>query len=419
MKLMKAVVVFLVVALLAVPASAEFEFPEFDLGGKTVNMWFFHEFEHPERIAEAEELFNVKISLPQVNWETQAETYMSRLLAGDSDYDIWYASNQYAIPIMKDGAFYAMNTVLPEEYFDNFDPHLRSIIDNLNLDGNIYAFHSKDSALNDMNFFIWNKTLFEREGLPDLEEAYYNDEWTWDLVTDIAIKATKDTDGDGVIDQYAFSEVVAAPFILSNGGRVVEQDENGRWVFGLDSEASLDALQQLYEWGHVHQVVDGDWFQTEFREGKRAFAVMPGWMLWSLPDEMDDEYGILPYPKGPNSEYYVNPTDVLNAFYLPANSAEPLAMAAIVDFVTAEADDYFYEVIEGQILGQAPDRVSAEIMEASIMNWDGEFDLIRAFTGESTLDETVWAILAGEKTPAQAMLEIRPQMQALIDDLLN
>ena len=419
MRLMKAVVVFLLVALMAIPASAEFVFPEFDLGGKTVNLWLWFEYEEKEIIAEAEELFNVKIELPQVGWEQQAETYMSRLLAGDSEYDIWYGSHQYAIPLMKDGAFYAMNTILPQEYFDGLHPHLNAMIDHLNLDGNNYAFHSLNSALNDMNFFVWNKTLFEREGLPDLEDAYFNDEWTWDLITEIAIKVTRDTDGDGEIDQYAFAEVVAAPFILSNGGRVVEQDENGKWVFALDSDAALEALEQLHEWTHVHQVVEGDWFQTQFREGKRAFAVMPAWMLWNLSNEMDDEYGILPYPKGPNSEYYASSTDVLNTFYIPANSANPLAMAAIVDFITPHKDDYFYEEVEGQILGQAPDRVSAEIMEDCFMNWNGEFDLIRGFTGESILDEAVWAILAGEKTPAQAMSEIKQQMQAQIDDLLN
>jgi len=80
MRLMKAVVVFLLVALMAIPASAEFVFPEFDLGGKTVNLWLWFEYEEKEIIAEAEELFNVKIELPQVGWEQQAETYMSSFL---------------------------------------------------------------------------------------------------------------------------------------------------------------------------------------------------------------------------------------------------------------------------------------------------------------------------------------------------
>ncbi|HHU61571.1 MAG: hypothetical protein QM401_10335 [Bacillota bacterium] len=419
MKLMKAVVVFLVVALLAVPASAEFDFPEFDLGGKTVNIWCWYDIELDERIAEVEEMFNVKIATPQVEWERQSESYMSRLLAGDSEYDIWYASHEFAIPIMKDGAFYPMNTILPEEYFENADPHLKAMIDNLILDGNIYAFNSMHSAMNDMSFFVWNKSLFEREGLPDLEEAYYNDEWTWELATEIAIKATRDTDGDGIVDQYGFSEVYPWSFVLSHGATVVKQDDSGKWVFSLDDDDALEALQQLYEWSHVNQVVEGDWFQTPFREGKRAFANMPAWMLWSLADEIDDEYGVLPYPKGPSNDYYVAPTEVLNMFYIPANSANPLAMAAIVDHLMPEADDYFYDVIEGQILGQAPDRASAEIMEDAILNWDGQFDIVRGFAGATILEEALWSILSGEKTPAQGMSEVKQQIQAAVDDLLN
>ncbi len=106
-------------------------------------------------------------------------------------------------------------------------------------------------------------------------------------------------------------------------------------------------------------------------------------------------------------------------FYIPANSANPLAMAAIVDHLMPEADDYFYDVIEGQILGQAPDRASAEIMEDAILNWDGQFDIVRGFAGATILEEALWSILSGEKTPAQGMSEVKQQIQAAVDDLLN
>lgn len=410
----------LLVMLFTLPVGAEFEFPEFDLGGRTVSLWCWYDIGIPEKVAEAEELFNVKIELPQFGWDQATDTFMSRLLSGESENDIWYMSHQFAVPIMKDGAFYPMQKVLPEGYFDGMYPSLKAMVDNLIIDGNIYAFHSMHSAMNDMVFFIWNKTLFAREGFPDLNEAYARGEWTWELATDIAIKATRDTDGDGIIDQYGFSEVYAWPFVLAHGATVVEQDEaTGKWIFAMNNEPSLQALQQIYEWNHVHQVASGDWNQTPFREGKRAFANMPAWMLWALPGEMDDEYGILPYPKGPNNEENAAPTDVLNMFYIPANSFDPLAVAAIVDFLMADPDDYYYDVIDNQIVGQAPDPESAQIMENAINQWDGQFDLVRGFAGASILDAAMGAIISGEKTPAQAMSEIRPQMQAAIDDLLN
>lgn len=412
------VVVFLLVGLVVLPASASV-FPEIDLGGATVHLWCWYDIGIPELIAEAEELFNCKIELSMVGWETQTDTYMSRLLSGDSEYDIWYVSHSAAIPIMKDGAFFPMEAILPEGYLESHDPHVQAMIASVQLDDHVYAFHTMHSAMNDMTFFVWNKTLFEREGLPDLEEAYYNGDWTWDLATEIAIKATRDTDGDGIIDQYGFSEVYAWPFVLAHGASVVKKNpDTGRWEFAMSDEPALQALQQVYEWNHVHGVAQGDWNQTPFREGKRAFANMPAWMLWNLPNEMDDVYGILPFPKGPNNDYYTASTDLINMFYIPANSANPLAMAAIVDFLMGDPEDYFYNVIENQILGQAPDRTSAEVMEEAIMNWEGQFDLTRGNMG-SLLDDAIWTIISGEKTPAQAMSEIAPQAQAAIDDLLN
>jgi multiple sugar transport system substrate-binding protein len=419
MKLLRSlVVVCLLVGLFVAPAAA-WEFPEIDLGGATVYLWCWYDIGMSELIAEAEELFNCKIELPLVSWEGQTDTYMSRLLAGDSEYDIWYVSHSSAIPIMRDGAFYPMDEVLPPEYFERLDPHVQAMINAVKLDEHIYAFLTMHSAMNDMTFWVWNKTLFEREGLPDLEEAYYNGEWTWELATEIAIKATRDTDGDGIVDQYGFSEVYAWPFVLAHGGTVVKQNpDTGRWEFAMNDEPALQALQQIYEWNHVHGVAEGDWNQTPFREGKRAFANMPAWMLWALPNEMDDEYGILPPPKGPNNDDYSTSTDLINMFYIPANSADPLAMAAIVDFLMGDPEDYWYNVIENQIVGQAPDRVSAEVMEDAIVLWDGQFDLTRGNMG-TLLDDAIWTIISGEKTPAQAMSEIAPQAQAAIDDLLN
>src|SRR5690554_7609427 len=63
---------------------------------------------------------------------------------------------------------------------------------------------------------------------------------------------SRDTDGDGIIDQYGFSEVYAWPFVLAHGASVVKKNpDTGCWEFAMSDEPALQALQQVYEWNHV------------------------------------------------------------------------------------------------------------------------------------------------------------------------
>ncbi|NLU41199.1 MAG: hypothetical protein GXX08_03240, partial [Firmicutes bacterium] len=73
-------------------------------------------------------------------------------------------------------------------------------MDSFSFRGEKYAIAATDRT-SLTSFFIWNKTMFKENGWPMLDELYLKDEFTWDVVTEIALQATKDFDGDGVIDQ--------------------------------------------------------------------------------------------------------------------------------------------------------------------------------------------------------------------------
>lgn len=424
MKKLIGVIIMLAVAVLPLGASAAgFDYSGMDLGGKTVSLLIWYNLTDDPNIAdamaEAEEIFNCKIEVVLYDWAEADQVCMSRLLAGESAYDIWFMSHPFGMRLASQRAVYRMNDVLPPGYYDNHIPELVAKVESLKYHDNIYAFNTIHSALNDMLFILWNKTLFEREGFPNLYELYEKGEWTWEVASEIAVAATRDTDGDGIVDQFGFGELYPMAWILANNGTVVRRDESGRYAFSLHEAPAIAALGQLYDWIHVAQVAVGDWNQTGFREGTHAFANVPAWMLWSLPNEMEDEYGILPFPKGPHNDDYANPTDLLNMFYLPANAAEPEILAAIIDYICPSVDNYYERVIENQIINQAPDEMSAKIMERAINNWYGQFNLIRENAGQSLVDAAIGAVMAGEKSPMVAMMEIQPQVQAAIDELFR
>jgi multiple sugar transport system substrate-binding protein len=102
----------------------------------------------------------------------------------------------------------------------------------------------------------YNRDLLREEGLTDPPE-----DWTWDDMVDYALALTKDPDGDGTIDQYGLgveAEIIrVAPFIWSNGGEVVDDEENPT-RFAVDSPEAIEAMQDFFDLHQVHVVVPGD-----------------------------------------------------------------------------------------------------------------------------------------------------------------
>jgi len=93
---------------------------------------------------------------------------------------------------------------------------------------------------------VYNKDLFDRAGL-----AYPSDDWTWDDFLRIAKALTRDTDGDGQVDQWgtAFDRRVFLwlPWIWSGGADVLCPD--GTRASGcLDSPASVAAIRWYTGW---------------------------------------------------------------------------------------------------------------------------------------------------------------------------
>ena len=67
---------------------------------------------------------------------------------------------------------------------------------------------------------LYNREIFERDGLPDLHQFVNEGNWNWETLVDIAVRATKDFNGDGIIDQWglvAGKNRLGQILLLSNG----------------------------------------------------------------------------------------------------------------------------------------------------------------------------------------------------------
>ena len=161
---------------------------------------------------------------------------------------------------------------------------------------------------------FWNKRILEENGLdPDLPyDLQKNGEWTWEKFEELCQTLTKDTDNDGIIDQYAmagFNSEFVTPAMYSNGASYVGVDANGKYTLEVTSDKALEALNWVNKMFINYQKPQGegaswDYFKAEFTNGNVAFYnnqeydAQPNGLLAN----MKDDWGMVCFPLGPNGD---------------------------------------------------------------------------------------------------------------------
>lgn len=120
-----------------------------------------------------------------------------------------------------------------------FDPRVRAAF---TVNGQLLAFPKGYSPL----VVVYNKRLFDAAHVP-----YPSPDWTWDDFIRTARALTRDTDGDGVVDQWGAlfdrRPFIWIPWIWAGGGDVICPD--GRHASGcLDSPATERAFRWYIDW---------------------------------------------------------------------------------------------------------------------------------------------------------------------------
>ncbi|GIP34504.1 extracellular solute-binding protein [Paenibacillus sp. J2TS4] len=280
------------------------------------------------RQKEVEEKYNVNIEWVTVGWGENVTMVANAALSGEPVAEIVNYVIYQAIPAINQGL------LLPvDDYFDFDDPKWPAGIKNVgSFEGKMYGFKS---LIHSGSGIYYNKTLFEREGLKDPHDLIAEDNWTWETFLDIAKKATKDTDGDGVTDQWGLANNNTRIWIYSNNGKLIDH-RDGKYVFAYDDPNTIEALHFMSDLFNVHKVVvplknspdDYADSQTLFSSGKVAMVTGELWE-GATRKQMTDEQGFVPFPKGPKATEFSNTIENFEMWYMPANVKRPKEVATI------------------------------------------------------------------------------------------
>lgn len=395
-----------------------------DFGGKTVTFVGGVDKLEDQRksglVAQAEEMFNVKIEVLTVPADQAVETMVTRLISGDSEYDVWAIDNGDTFyELIASDALLPLNDVLGDEYYAMPRKYANPAVDAFSIGDKVYVLGSFEILPNGATtWFVFNKDIIEAEGLADPYELYFNGEWNWDNFREMAIAATKDLDGDGEPDQYGMENLYTwAYLVASNGVNFFVPNEEGRLIYNWNDEGVLQAIEFGRQLNYIDKV---NTTSGGFTEGRTLFAFQATWQLDGLLTA-DVNWGLLPFPKGPSAKNHSMYTGFIGGLGLPMNSAQPKEMAALLDFLFAPAnwetyaEDRYAELVNTY----CPDIQSARIFTEFLPIYGSEGEILNY----PLTAEEVWnaysSAMDGERTPAEAMNSVVQVGQSYVDDLLG
>lgn len=261
-------------------------------------------------------------------------------IAGGTAPDVFYGGNWNAPMLALKGAvenlmpFVEEDGVVLEDYF-------KITVDTFAYDGKLYCFplHFSTTAL------FYNKDIFDKASV-----AYPDETWTWQDFLAAAKRLTKDTNGDGRVDQYGTVGSMWPLWILENGGAVFNKDET-RCL--LSRRESVEAVQFFLDLYHKHRVTPGlelgkdRELSNMFMTGKIGMFLSATAYTTAFQNIKGFDWGLAPIPMGKKRISGL----AVGGLYIPQQSKHKKEAWEFVKFYCGE---------EGQkILGRAKNCVPA------------------------------------------------------------
>ncbi|WP_018465712.1 ABC transporter substrate-binding protein [Calidithermus timidus] len=182
----------------------------------------------------------------------------------------------------------------------------------------------------------YNKNLFDKAGVP-----YPKAGWTWNDFLQTAKALTKDTNGDGITDQFGLGTEASifrvAPFIWQNRGDLVDDPKSPKRLT-LDAPATKEALQWFMDLQVKHKVVPNKLLEKarpseeRFLDGTLAMFLNSRRGVPTYREIQDFDWDVAPLPRGKEQAGILH----ADAFFMAAASRNKPAAWAFIEFANSK-----------------------------------------------------------------------------------
>lgn len=415
-------------------------YPAFDMGGKTIQIaqWFekYYDSNHTkiddnpnvvnaetaqmqlDNLRRIEKKYNVKIDFVTKSWDGMKESINTSIAAGTPEMDIYTTDLQFGIPAVANGLAIPIKEYAPK-YSDVMNKQV--IVRTLETLGETYLFAAK--GLETGGVLCYNADLIKALGLEDPQALYEKGEWTFDKFAEYAKLATKDTDGDGTMDQYGLSGVYGTNlgFIYANNGNLASgAKEEMSSTNVMEAFEFLNKLYNVDKSAVFFQETDNTWDENLYAwtNGNILFWGGAAWILGNGKTNygVEFEYHVVPYPRGPHGDgtatgtmgghWYMIPKGIENADKIYQVYEEYLNW---FNFDT----DYIYDTegYEQYFQSEKDIEIAAKMGEGNVLDYSN-------YVGFNIADPYN-AITTGQMTVSQAIETYKPVLQQKLDEVLK
>ncbi len=378
-------------------------------------------------IKNAEEKYNFKMKIELITTDF-VNGVISKSLAGINAADFIVSAVTGYLPFIQN------NVIIPLDDYINFDELIMKANNTQKIakwKGRYYGIVFYNTLT--MGALIYNRSMLQREGQPDILELYKNSNWNWSTYLDIALSCTKDINGDGIIDQWGVTGRSTADVVqkIVNSNAVLGVGENnGKFTFNYTTPEGYRALQFMEDLFYVHKVYTSAGTTAglaQYMKGNVAICFDDPWNHKSILKTGLDSI-TAPPPKGPDMTEYLRVTGTYNVISVNTLCKIPIGDAAkIVKEISIiwQEDgqlikEYYDEVYRGDnwaLLGTAQTKE-----EYFISNMRTDVDVKMDYTGAFNLTKEINAIIASIMNGVNvytAVEEKKPSIEAIIDNYNN
>ena len=322
-----------------------------DFGGKTIYIYdYWGNYNIPQdRLSEVEREFNCKIVREaRGDWGTIGQEMTDYVTKGGE-------GDGLALFIIEPGKVSELITsgvAAPWNYDFTTSDWNKAETEFLTIGGKTYGAVPDNGEPRQMLYF--NKRVLEEAGIDyqTIYDAQKNGTWTWDMLTDLLKKTTRDLDNDGMNDVYGITgsrDDLYQIAVFANGGSFVDYDEKDQLQPTLGEDKARTALEWATDLWNDYSMptpegASWDWYKEGFKTGNTAFYCFQGYAgfnggYYELSD-MADEWGAVAFPAGEKNGNYLtvvsdNVTMMPNLYDKETNAA----LATVYDKWTRGYDD--------------------------------------------------------------------------------
>jgi len=282
---------------------------------------------------------------------------------------------------------------------------------------------------------VFNETLRQRFGLPNLYQMVRDGEWTWQNFENILQDIVNASNGTVFPLIYSHEMNITPMMVGSNNGRIAENTADGLRFVGDINEPALAAMHLIQSFGErgwfhpyvpTHNHSSLGHVGTALANGEAFFGFSWYSMIKNLTRQApgyEGEYtfGIIPAPIGPNNT--TGHTTVVHnelLYYVMSEIERPYQAAAILVAMANRAGQRTYRVLQHEARYSLQSDASVEMLEMMLNNITIDVSRIHGASRTAAGTGIVGAglrILRSDTTPVVAMQEIQGTMQGWFDDL--